>query len=157
MNNPHKTTKAQIGLGNVDNVQQAAKKDFDRHNQDLDRHVTKEERQKWNNGQLTKLTDDSGKYLISIQDGLDFHQIVDQLNQSFFFYTNNTGVHTPPLSTRGLYIGFKSYGEALAMDYEGGTWRKTLKASGWSDWVQLETSEGAQKKSMPTQIRLISM
>ncbi|XLG13888.1 Hypothetical protein ACI5QL_01349 [Bacillus velezensis] len=40
MNNPHKTTKAQIGLGNVDNVQQAAKKDFDRHNQDLDRHVT---------------------------------------------------------------------------------------------------------------------
>ncbi|ATX83821.1 MULTISPECIES: hypothetical protein [Bacillus amyloliquefaciens group] len=146
MNNPHKTTKAQIGLGNVDNVQQAAKKDFDQHNQDLDRHVTKEERQKWNNGQLTKLTDDSGKYLISIQDGLDFHQIVDQLNQSFFFYTNNTGVHTPPLSTRGLYIGFKSYGEALAMDYEGGTWRKTLKASGWSDWVQLETSEGAQKK-----------
>ena len=31
------------------------------------------------------------------------------------------------------------------MDYEGGTWRKTLKASGWTDWVQLETSEGAQK------------
>lgn len=26
MNNPHKTTKAQIGLGNVDNVQQAAKR-----------------------------------------------------------------------------------------------------------------------------------
>ncbi|OIK22571.1 hypothetical protein [Bacillus amyloliquefaciens] len=146
MNNPHKTTKAQIGLGNVDNVQQAAKKDFDQHNQDLDRHVTKEERQKWDNGQLTKLTDDSGKYLAEIQDGLDFHQVVDKLNQSFFFYTNNTGVNTPPLSSRGLYIGVKSDGEALAMDYEGGTWRKTLKASVWTDWVQLETSEGAQKK-----------
>lgn len=146
MNNPHKTTKAQIGLGNVDNVQQAAKKDFDQHNQDQDRHVTKEERQKWNNGQLTKLTDDSGKYLAEIQDGLDFHQVVDKLNQSFFFYTNNTGVNTPPLSARGLYIGVKSDGEALAMDYEGGTWRKTLKASVWTDWVQLETSEGAQKK-----------
>ncbi|WP_396133347.1 terminase [Bacillus subtilis] len=32
------------------------------------------------------------------------------------------------------------------MDYEGGTWRKTLNDSGWTDWVQLETSEGAQVK-----------
>lgn len=28
MNNPHNTTKAQIGLGNVDNVQQASKKNL---------------------------------------------------------------------------------------------------------------------------------
>lgn len=103
MNNPHKTTKAQIGLGNVDNVQQAAKKDFDRHNQDLDRHVTKEERQKWNNGQLTKLTDDSGKYLISIQDGLDFHQIVDQLNQSFSFTQITREFILPAIRQRFIY------------------------------------------------------
>ena len=30
-NNPHRTSKAQVGLGNVDNVQQAAKADFDAH------------------------------------------------------------------------------------------------------------------------------
>ncbi|MBA5714800.1 terminase [Bacillus subtilis] len=48
MNNPHNTTKAQIGLGNVDNVQQAAKKDFDKHEQDQVRHVTEEERENWN-------------------------------------------------------------------------------------------------------------
>ena len=32
------------------------------------------------------------------------------------------------------------------MDYAGGTWRKTLKTSGWTDWIQIETSDGAQKK-----------
>ncbi|MGR6855389.1 terminase [Bacillus halotolerans] len=146
MNNPHKTTKAQVGLGNVDNVQQAAKKDFDKHISDEAIHISSSERTKWNNAQLTKLTDENGKYLASIQNGLDFHKIVEELDQTFFFYTDKTGINTPPFPTRGLYIGYKSYGEALAMDYEGGTWRKTLNDSGWTDWVQLETSEGAQVK-----------
>ncbi|AGE63128.1 hypothetical protein [Bacillus subtilis] len=146
MNNPHNTTKAQIGLGNVDNVQQAAKKDFDKHISDETIHISSSERTKWNNAQLTKLTDENGKYLASIQNGLDFHKIVEELDQTFFFYTDKTGINTPPFATRGLYIGYKSYGEALAMDYEGGTWRKSLNDSGWTDWVQLETSEGAQFK-----------
>ncbi|MGG3437105.1 terminase [Bacillus subtilis] len=146
MNNPHNTTKAQIGLGNVDNVQQAAKKDFDKHISDETIHISSSERTKWNNAQLTKLTDEKGKYLASIQNGLDFHKIVEELDQTFFFYTDKTGINTPPFATRGLYIGYKSYGEALAMDYEGGTWRKSLNDSGWTDWVQLETSEGAQFK-----------
>ncbi|MDL2027697.1 terminase [Bacillus subtilis] len=146
MNNPHNTTKAQIGLGNVDNVQQAAKKDFDKHILDETIHISSSERTKWNNAQLTKLTDENGKYLASIQNGLDFHKIVEELDQTFFFYTDKTGINTPPFATRGLYIGYKSYGEALAMDYEGGTWRKSLNDSGWTDWVQLETSEGAQFK-----------
>ncbi|MBU8708590.1 terminase [Bacillus subtilis] len=146
MNNPHNTTKAQIGLGNVDNVQQAAKKDFDKHISDEIIHISSSERTKWNNAQLTKLTDEKGKYLASIQNGLDFHKIVEELDQTFFFYTDKTGINTPPFATRGLYIGYKSYGEALAMDYEGGTWRKSLNDSGWTDWVQLETSEGAQFK-----------
>ncbi|QJC95818.1 Uncharacterized protein HC660_13420 [Bacillus mojavensis] len=146
MNNPHNTTKEQVGLGNVDNVQQAAKKDFDKHISDETIHISSSERTKWNNAQLTKLTDEKGKYLASIQNGLDFHKIVEELDQTFFFYTDKTGINTPPFATRGLYIGYKSYGEALAMDYEGGTWRKTLNDSGWTDWVQLETSEGAQFK-----------
>ncbi|KXZ21073.1 hypothetical protein AXI59_00530 [Bacillus nakamurai] len=144
--NPHEVTKDQVGLSNVDNVKQADYYAFRQHDNNGIRHISQVERDKWNGGQLKKLTDDQGKYLASIQDGLDFHQIVDELDQSFFFYTANTGVNTPSLSTRGLYIGTKTYGEALAMDYSGGTWRKTLKASGWSDWVQIETSEGAQKK-----------
>ncbi|NEU03205.1 hypothetical protein G3563_30260, partial [Escherichia coli] len=48
MNNPHNTTKAQIGLGNVDNVQQASKKEFEEHRNDLQRHITPVERENWN-------------------------------------------------------------------------------------------------------------
>ncbi|MDM5301908.1 phage baseplate upper protein [Bacillus subtilis] len=46
--NPHKVTKAQIGLSEVMNVKQAAKIDFDVHNQDSSRHITSSERTKWN-------------------------------------------------------------------------------------------------------------
>lgn len=46
--NPHNVTKSQVGLGNVDNIQQAAKKDFDKHVADNVRHVTTDERTAWN-------------------------------------------------------------------------------------------------------------
>ncbi|MGM0950063.1 MAG: BppU family phage baseplate upper protein [Bacillota bacterium] len=46
--NPHKVTKGQIGLSEVMNVKQAAKIDFDVHNQDSSRHITSSERTKWN-------------------------------------------------------------------------------------------------------------
>ncbi|MCY8242193.1 BppU family phage baseplate upper protein [Bacillus haynesii] len=58
--NPHKVTKAQVGLSNVDNVKQASKTEFDTHNSDNTRHITTDERTKWNGGQLYKLTDDNG-------------------------------------------------------------------------------------------------
>lgn len=42
-------TKADIGLGNVDNVKQATKVEFNTHNNDSTRHITSNERNKWNN------------------------------------------------------------------------------------------------------------
>ncbi|TWM26886.1 phage baseplate upper protein [Bacillus licheniformis] len=58
--NPHKVTKSQVGLDKVDNVKQATKAEFDTHNSDDTRHITADERTKWNAGQLYKLTDDNG-------------------------------------------------------------------------------------------------
>lgn len=49
--NPHNVTKAQVGLGNVDNVRQAAKQDFDNHVSDAVRHVTADERTMWNSAE----------------------------------------------------------------------------------------------------------
>ncbi len=46
--NPHKVTKSQVGLANVDNVKQASKTEFDSHNNDATRHITAEERTRWN-------------------------------------------------------------------------------------------------------------
>lgn len=41
-------TKADVGLGNVDNIQQATKAEFNTHNNDTTRHITSAERTSWN-------------------------------------------------------------------------------------------------------------
>lgn len=46
--NPHGVTKAQVGLGNVDNVKQATKAEFDTHDKDTTKHITSAERSAWN-------------------------------------------------------------------------------------------------------------
>ncbi|MDR4958211.1 phage baseplate upper protein, partial [Bacillus sonorensis] len=53
--NPHKVTKSQVGLDKVDNIKQLAKSDFDSF---YSRYQT--EKDKWNGGQLFKLTEDNG-------------------------------------------------------------------------------------------------
>lgn len=46
--NPHEVTKEQVGLGNVDNVQQASLVEFRQHNYNQERHTSAAERAKWN-------------------------------------------------------------------------------------------------------------
>lgn len=46
--NPHGVTKVQIGLGNVKDVEQASLTDFNAHNSNSIRHITADERSKWN-------------------------------------------------------------------------------------------------------------
>ncbi|PJY98997.1 hypothetical protein CPT06_20710 [Bacillus vallismortis] len=148
MNNPHNTTKAQVGLGNVDNVQQAAKKDFDQHEQDQVRHITEEEREKWNGAQLSKITKDDGSVFITIDNGQDFNEIAAQQKRSFTFYTAKTGLNTPPQPTKGIYLySSEIEGEAVAMTNDGGIWRKTLTGGVWSEWVSFETESGSTQKA----------
>ena len=59
-NNPHGVTKTQVGLGNVINVEQASKSEFNSHSQNSTIHVTSVDKNRWNNAQLTKLTNDNG-------------------------------------------------------------------------------------------------
>ncbi|WP_413360875.1 phage baseplate upper protein [Bacillus subtilis] len=51
--NPHDVTKSQVGLGNVDNVQQASKQDFDLHVSDATKHISTAERSNWNAKETT--------------------------------------------------------------------------------------------------------
>uniref|UniRef100_UPI00403F771F terminase n=1 Tax=Bacillus sp. FSL M8-0071 TaxID=2921567 RepID=UPI00403F771F len=146
MNNPHNTTKAQIGLGNVDNVQQAAKKDFDKHEQDQVRHVTEEEREKWNKGQLSKITKDDGQPMFNITS--DFHtELLNYPTLTYFSYTG-TPLNSPGGSGRGFWTcsDSKLNGHVIVVTNDNKTFRKTLLNGIWSNWVELETTEGAQTK-----------
>ncbi|QBJ81853.1 hypothetical protein C7M23_03445 [Bacillus subtilis] len=146
MNNPHNTTKAQIGLGNVENVQQAAKKDFDKHEQDQVRHVTEEEREKWNKGQLSKITKDDGQPMFNITS--DFHtELLNYPTLTYFSYTG-TPLNSPGGSGRGFWTcsDSKLNGHVIVVTNDNKTFRKTLLNGIWSNWVELETTEGAQTK-----------
>lgn len=59
-NNPHGVTKTQVGLGNVVNIEQASKTEFNSHSQNSTIHVSSVDKNRWNNAQLTKLTNDNG-------------------------------------------------------------------------------------------------
>ncbi|MCY8284882.1 terminase [Bacillus inaquosorum] len=147
MNNPHNVTKEQLDLGNVDNVQQAAKKDFDLHNQDQERHITNEERAKWNGAQLSKMTKDDGSILINIGQGYDFHSVAIGQKKTFTFYMSSDAINAPPQAVRGIYLCSSSTsGEAMAMATDGGFWRKSLVNGTWSDWIKYETEEGSIKR-----------
>lgn len=57
--NPHNVTKEQVGLGNVENVRQASKEDFDKHVNDAVIHVTPEEKTNWNSKATQQDIDDA--------------------------------------------------------------------------------------------------
>ncbi|MDQ8055073.1 pyocin knob domain-containing protein [Bacillus velezensis] len=153
MNNPHKTTKAQIGLGNVDNVQQAAKKDFDQHNQDLDRHVTKAEKDTWNAGQLFKLTEDNG--LAKYRSAADFNTVTDT---GLYYMSSVTTALNAPVNNNGyLFVhnygtyAYQEYTSYSSSDSTSSGRRKFMrnKVSGsdsWTSWRELESVEGSQSK-----------
>lgn len=153
MNNPHKTTKAQIGLGNVDNVQQAAKKDFDQHNQDQNRHVMKADKDKWDAGQLFKLTEDNG--LAKYRSGADFNTVTDT---GLYYMSSVTTALNAPVNNNGyLFVhnygtyAYQEYTSYSSSDSTSSGRRKFMrnKVSGsdsWTSWRELESVEGSQAK-----------
>uniref|UniRef100_UPI00403F1EA6 terminase n=1 Tax=Bacillus sp. FSL K6-1003 TaxID=2954675 RepID=UPI00403F1EA6 len=146
MNNPHNTTKAQVGLGNVDNVQQASKTDFDEHEQNQVRHITEDERMKWNGAQLSKISDDNGQPMFNLT--TDFHTELQNYPTLTYFSYDKSAANAPPSGGRGFWtcsVG-KTYGHVIVMTNDNKTFRKSLANNKWSDWVELENTEGAQEK-----------
>ncbi|MBW7976620.1 hypothetical protein [Bacillus velezensis] len=145
--NPHNVTALQIGLGNVENIQQAAKSDFDNHLDDTFVHISKSDREKWDAAQLSKITKDNGSILINVSQGVDFQSVAIGQRKTFTFYTAETGINTPPVPTRGMYLYSSStHGEATAFGNDGSLWRKSLSSGVWSDWVNYESEQGSIKR-----------
>ncbi|MFS3940939.1 BppU family phage baseplate upper protein [Bacillus subtilis] len=152
--NPHNTTKAQVGLGSVDNVQQAAKADFDLHVSDGVRHITTSERSKWNGSQMSKLTQDNG--LIKNLSGTDFNTVIES---GFYYMTSASTTLNAPVNSNGylLVYNYGTYPYQEFTSYSGVTnsipenRRKFLrnKVSGtenWTPWMEIEYAAGAQAK-----------
>ncbi|TDO11174.1 hypothetical protein DFO69_2753 [Bacillus subtilis] len=148
MNNPHNTTKAQVGLGNVDNVQQAAKKDFDQHVNDGTIHITAAERSKWNNAQLSKISGDDGRvFYKSVTEITDYNDLTD----TGMYLIYNDGLNGPNLNQCFLLV--MSYKNTLVqIAYDGFKGEQSFfrirknDSTTWTAWIESETTEGSQKK-----------
>ncbi|KMM55451.1 hypothetical protein ACH95_19155 [Bacillus glycinifermentans] len=148
--NPHKVTKSQVGLANVDNVKQAAKTDFDTHVADNTRHITADERTKWNGSQLFKVTNDVGGVYTSITDSDDFYTKIIQSGRRFgTFYSTGKAINAASTnSTRGVFHmtstdsnGLGTFGYVIAVDWQNNMFTNYLDPNlGWQGWRRVLTS-----------------
>ncbi|WP_332274794.1 pyocin knob domain-containing protein [Bacillus velezensis] len=147
--NPHKVTAEQVGLGSVDNVRQAAKRDFDNHLNDINVHISKSDREKWDAAQLFKLTADDGKVIYK---GSSEKTEYNDLITTGFYLIANQGLHSPA-NLSNVYLVVMSYGDtvaqfALEAYYGTHTYFRFRKSDlTWTSWQTHETTDGAQTRA----------
>lgn len=147
--NPHGVTKAQVGLGNVDNVQQASLAEFRQHNFNQERHVSQAEKDKWNSAQLYKLTQDNGQlFYKSSSETTDFNE----MTATGMYLIYNAGVNGPGLTKCFLLV--MSYENTLiqsAYDASNGlrSFYRIRKndSTTWTTWRTIMTAEDLQERT----------
>ncbi|CAI6300864.1 BppU-N domain-containing protein [Bacillus subtilis] len=146
--NPHDVTKSQVGLGNVDNVQQAPKQDFDLHVSDAVKHISAAERSKWNGAQMHKITQDDGRIIYkSATEATDYNEITD----TGMYLIYNKGLNGPGLIYSFLLV-MSSKNTLVQIAYDGYKGEQVFfrlrknDSITWTAWVELESTVGAQKK-----------
>ncbi|MGG1348431.1 BppU family phage baseplate upper protein [Bacillus subtilis] len=124
----------------------AVQKKLDTHIKDAKAHISETERTNWNASQLSKISSDDGQPLFNVT--TDIHtELLNYPNFTYFSYAG-TAKNSPGPSGRGFWtcsIG-KSYGHVLVMTNDNRTFRKSLANNIWTDWIELESTEGAQNK-----------
>lgn len=143
-NNPHAVTKSQVGLGNVDNIKQASKADFDSHVGDKQLHTSATEKNKWNNGQLYKLTPDDGK-VARLTNGTD----IFTLPTGFYMGANLLNVPVEDGSFYYIEVLETAYVQnevnykriIVTRSFDNMTWIGTFHAQGFRGWKKTLTVE----------------
>lgn len=143
-NNPHAVTKSQVGLGNVDNIKQASKVDFDSHVGDKQLHTSATEKNKWNNGQIYKLTPDDGK-VARLTNGTD----ILTLPTGFYMGANLLNVPVEDGSFYYIEVLETAYVQnevnykriIVTRSFDNMTWIGTFHAQGFRGWKKTLTVE----------------
>nr|WP_252686132.1 terminase [Bacillus vallismortis] len=118
------------------------------HAANSDIHVTKSDKDQWNNSQIFKVTADNGQAKIYLSETDDFHEIVPKYTGMVHFASMSKTVNGPGTSVRGIWTinATGNYGQVIAFDNANKTYRKTISGGNWSDWVELETTAGAEAR-----------
>lgn len=141
--NPHGVTKSQVGLGEVINKRQATKDEFDLHHNDQTRHVTEDERNKWNGSQIFNITAENGQAKVYISSEDDYEIVLPQYTGLIHFTAASEATNGPGTAVRGIWTcnALGNYGQVIAFDNANRTYRKTLSAGNWTKWTELVSIE----------------
>ncbi|MCY8750944.1 terminase [Bacillus inaquosorum] len=153
MTNDNKTFRKTLLNGNWSNwieleTTEGAQTKVNAHAGKADIHVTQSDKDKWNNSQLFKVTADNGQAKIYLSETDDFHESVPQNTGLVHFASAPNTMNGPGTSVRGLWTinATGNYGQIIAFDNANKTYRKTISEGNWSDWIELETTAGAEAK-----------
>ncbi len=123
---------------------------------------TDAERNKWNEGQLSKITADNGGVIISVSDGEDLlEKLVSLGSRHGTFYVTSKALNTPTTrSCRGMYHftsqdsnGKGTFGWIMAIDYNNYMYTNYLDLNlGWQGWKRVLTNAEQIEWKSPTTI-----
>ncbi|AYC54157.1 hypothetical protein CHCC15075_1695 [Bacillus licheniformis] len=132
----------------ADKAEANAKEYTDVHANNTELHFNPGERDKWNGGQLFKITKDDGQPLVYVNATDDFHELLPRYKGFVHFSSHPNAVNGPGVAVRGFWNCNLSgtHGQVIAFDNSNRTHRKTISNGIWTEWEVLETSEGAQAK-----------
>lgn len=132
----------------ADTALAAAKKYSDVHAKNSEIHVTEAEKNKWNNGQLFRLTQNNGKPIYKgTSETTDYNEITD----TGFYLIFNKGVNGPP-STNASFMIVISYASTLLQTIYDTAGRKSYYRikktdSTWTEWTRVLTEEDKTPQS----------
>ncbi|WP_260984102.1 BppU family phage baseplate upper protein [Bacillus pumilus] len=132
----------------VDATLTKAKKYTDEHANNSEIHVVKADKDKWNNGQLYRLTQNNGKPIYKgTSETTDYNEITD----TGFYLIYNKGVNGPP-STNASFMIVISYASTLLQTIYDTAGRKSYYRikktdSTWTEWTRVLTEEDKTPQS----------
>ncbi|WP_202049206.1 phage baseplate upper protein [Bacillus glycinifermentans] len=124
-----------------------AKAYTDTHTKNASIHVTQSDKDKWNSGQSSKITNDTGGVFVSIGDTDDFLVKLVQAGKRFgTFYSTGKAANAPSTnSTRGFFHftatdsnGLGTFGYVIAVDWRNNVFSNYVDGNlGWQGWRRL--------------------
>lgn len=97
---------------------------INQHENDANSHASKAEKQKWNQSQLYKMTNDNGSQLVNIPAGGSIYNVIKSLGACSFYAPGGSGVVDSPAIGNAALRGFQLVGQnnigvGIAIDTSG--------------------------------------
>ncbi|MBU8695982.1 hypothetical protein [Bacillus pumilus] len=124
---------------------------FIQHENDATSHASKAEKQKWNQSQLYKMTNDNGSQLVNIPAGGNIYNVIKSLGACSFYAPGGSGVVDSPAIGNAALRGFQLVGQnnigvGMAIDTSGNAFCFYYHVNDIAiNWLQMPTQNEKNK------------